>query len=172
MINDNLIKLAEVLDKLCVEGYNTIDKSDILDCLENDFNIKLDASSLDEEIKFLCENKFVVLKYSDDMVYCLSFTEAGIELVNKIKIVRQNEENTKKSKKQSKNIEGSTNMPLATSVNMVESKQNAILTSLTPEIVNKKLNFGKLKSFLIGLIGGILGGGISGAIIVLCVLFL
>ncbi len=33
MLNSNLVKLTEALNKLCVDGYNTIDKSDIFACL-------------------------------------------------------------------------------------------------------------------------------------------
>lgn len=169
MLNSNLVKLVEVLDKLCVEGYNTIDKVDILSGIENDYGVTFTEDVLMQEIQSLVENKFIILKYQDEEVICLTFTEVGKELLNRIAIARQNEQNSKKNKKEQKN-----NTPIATTNYdlTVPSSQNEIMSQLTANtktIANKN---GNLKNFLIGFIGGVLGGGLIGAIIVLLVLFL
>ncbi len=169
MLNSNLVKLVEVLDKLCVEGYNTIDKVDILSGIENDYGVTFTEDVLMQEIQSLVENKFIILKYQDEEVICLTFTEVGKELLNRIAIARQNEQNSKKNKKEQKN-----NTPIATTNYdlTVPSSQNEIMSNFAiASVVNpdKKKN---LKNFFIGLLGGILGGGISGAIITLLVLFL
>jgi len=170
MLNSNLVKLVEVLDKLCVEGYNTIDKVDILSGIENDYGVTFTEDALMQEIQSLVENKFIILKYQDEEVICLTFTEVGKELLNRIAIARQNEQNAKKSKKEQKN----NNTPIATTNYdlTAPSGQNEIMSQLTANtktIANKN---GNLKNFLIGFIGGVLGGGLIAAIIVLLVLFL
>ncbi len=170
MLNSNLVKLVEVLDKLCVEGYNTIDKVDILSGIENDYGVTFTEDALMQEIQSLVENKFIILKYQDEEVICLTFTEVGKELLNRIAIARQNELNAKKSKKEQKN----NNTPIATTNYdlTAPSGQNEIMSQLTANtktIANKN---GNLKNFLIGFSGGVLGGGLIGAIIVLLVLFL
>ncbi len=170
MLNSNLVKLVEVLDKLCVEGYNTIDKVDILSGIENDYGVTFTEDALMQEIQSLVENKFIILKYQDEEVICLTFTEVGKELLNRIANARQNEQNAKKSKKEQKN----NNTPIATTNYdlTAPSGQNEIMSQLTANtktIANKN---GNLKNFLIGFIGGVLGGGLIGAIIVLLVLFL
>jgi len=61
MLNSNFVKLAETLNKLCVKGYNTIDKSDIFDCLKSDFSLEWDNEILMQEINTLVTNKFIIL---------------------------------------------------------------------------------------------------------------
>lgn len=172
MLNSDFVKLAEVLDKLSVEGYNTIDKADIFECLANDFNLDWSNEVLDDAINVLCENKFIILKYSDDMALCLTFTEAGKELINRIKIARQNNEQSQKAKKlKSRSESKKTDNSAALTCDLTTPQgQNEILAELAP--VQKKEKSNKLSTFLIGLAGGILGGGITGTIITLLVLFL
>lgn len=171
MLNSNFVKLAETLNKLCVKGYNTIDKSDIFDCLKSDFSLEWDNEILMQEINTLVTNKFIILKYQDEEVVCLAFTEMGEELINRINIARQEAQKTKKVSKKEQ-VEQSAN-PLATSYDLsVPASQNEIMSSLTPSAIAKSKEKKTLKTFLIGLLGGILGGGISGAIITLLVLLL
>ena len=169
MLNSNVVKLAEVLDKLCVEGYNTIDKCDIISTLENDFECTWDNDLLNAEIKGLCDNKFITLKYQDDEVLCLTFAPAGKELVERIRIARQNEQNKLKSKEQ----EAITPVATTSFDPSAPLSQNEIMAGLVPvSSVSSKAPKSNIKNFLIGLLGGILGGGISGAIITLLVLLL
>ncbi len=171
MLNSNFVKLAETLNKLCVKGYNTIDKSDIFDCLKSDFSLEWDNEILMQEINTLVTNKFIILKYQDEEVVCLAFTEMGEELINRINIARQEAQKTKKVSKKEQ-VEQSAN-PLATSYDLsVPASQNEIMSSLSPKATANTGNKKTLKTFLIGLLGGILGGGISGTIITLLVLFL
>lgn len=172
MLNSDFVKLAEVLDKLCVEGYNTIDKVDIFECLVNDFNLEWNNEVLDNAINLLCENKFIIVKYADDLALCLTFTEVGRELVNRIKIAKQNQEQSQKTKKlKSRNENRKTDNSVAlTSDLTIPQGQNEIMAKLAPEEKKEKSN--KLIVFLIGLAGGILGGGITGTIITLLVLLL
>lgn len=174
MLNSNVVKLAEALDKLCVEGYNTIDKSDIINTLENDFGCTWDNDLLSAEIKGLCDNKFIILKYQDDEMLCLTFTPEGKELVERIRVAKQNEQNKQKQKKSAKKENEISKSVLATTydenVPLTQSEIMAGLMPVTEEIKMKKKS--NLKNFLIGLLGGILGGGISGTIITLLVLFL
>ena len=174
MLNSNVVKLAEVLDKLCVEGYNTIDKCDIISTLENDFECTWDNDLLNAEIKGLCDNKFIILKYQDEDVLCLTFTPAGKELVERIRIARQNEQNKLKSKKLVKKEQEAITPVATTSFDpSAPLSQNEIMAGLVPvSSISSKAPKSNIKNFLIGLLGGILGGGISGAIITLLVLFL
>lgn len=172
MLNNDIVKLCEVLDKLCVDGYNTIDKIDIFDCLNNDFGLIWDNSTLTTQIKNLVDNKFIILKYQDATVLCLIFTEEGRELVRRIKIARQNEENSQKSKKKlKKELADSKSNPPAEEENASPTGKE-IMSGLLIEKEVSTANFSKFKCFLYGLLGGVLGGGISGAIITLLVIFL
>lgn len=169
MLNSNLVKLTEALNKLCVDGYNTIDKSDIFACLENDFNTKWSVETLTEEIKTLIDNKFIIVKYQDDEVYCLSFTEAGKELINRINIAKQNEQKIKKSGKKEQIVNNS--QVVATSYDLnVPSSQNEIMSGLINAGACGAKNYSKLKNFFYSFIGGLIGGGVSGAIIALIVI--
>lgn len=171
MLNSNFVKLAETLNKLCVKGYNTIDKSDIFDCLKSDFSLEWDNEILMQEINTLVTNKFIILKYQDEEVVCLAFTEMGEELINRINIARQEVQKTKKPNKKDQGEQSE--KPVATSFDLsVSASQNAIMSSLSPKANLNTGNKKTLKTFFIGLLGGILGGGISGAIITLLVLFL
>ena len=173
MLNNDLVKLCEVLDKLCVDGYNTIDKSDIFDGLNNDFGLLWDIETLNGQIKGLAENKFITIKYQDEAYICLIFTEAGRELVRRIKIARQNEDNSQKSKRQLKKEQQDNKGNFLEAVEQTQPTGEQILSGLMPVPVSNQVQpQSKIKNFFVGLLGGILGGGISGTIITLLVLFL
>lgn len=165
MLNSNIVKLAEALDILCVEGYNTIDKKEILDTLAESLDCTLTNDMLDEEIKGLMEKKFVIVKYQDSEQVCLSITDDGRELLARVKAAKQEQEATRKQKRALKK-ESKAEGVGEEKFELVASKPNPYLATInaTPQ----KRNF---KSFLISFAGGVLGGILGGVAVALIVLF-
>lgn len=170
-MNSNIVKLVEVLNSLCVDGFNTIDKSDIFDAISTQFDVEWDDAFLDKEIKDLADNGFIVLKYCDEDAVCFAFTEAGSELISRIKTAKQNEQQqAQKSRRQRRAQqadEGENN-------GAEDASSSKVLAELLPDLPpeNKACKAGNLKSTLLGLLGGLFGGAISGAIITLLALLL
>ena len=161
MLNSNIVKLAEALDKLCVEGYNTIDKKDILASLAEDFECVLTIEGLDEELKKLIENKFIIVKYQDSEQICLTFTESGLDLIARVKIARQEQEATRKQKRALKKAQEE-NGEQGKFELVTTEKPNAIMSNLLQDSKRQKKN--KIKAFIIVFLGGIFGGAIAGVI--------
>lgn len=90
MLDNRSKSVLNFLVKECSEGsYKIIDVDDILSSLPNNFN--LDREVVFQIVKYLENNEYVSVKYSDDEQFCLCPLPFGRQFI-------ENDENQSKSK--------------------------------------------------------------------------
>ncbi len=195
MLEKKVIVIMLALSELASDKFVILEKVEILDAAQGD---SVSMTDMEEVMSYIKAEKLICIKYQDDEEYCMAITQKGIDTISDIKrkiaekkeeqeLIAKNKELLAKQqleKLQSRKLirRGKVLDQLPNNVDeemaddyMPESLDELALVEnveVAPPLQVIAKSIGKVKVFLYGLFGGLIGGGISVTTAILVEMFL